>query len=329
MRLPPDQAQRFLHLYMGLIGWCMRRRDPKSAIRDVATFRSASMDDKIAARDRMLDDPGVIAEYVAENPNRLGPEDLAQVDAWRVFRRGDVIVLRDLKRHTIVVDWSNPPIVYGVLSLTQELVELFPLPLPVLAHAVLLPWRDAIVCDGLVRFSNVYLGRGLRRELADAYREAKARGLVTSLDGTAAGTGATERSKGSHRKGRPRTAEQRALTTRAKRAFVGRWCVVEMDGWDADELEAEAALIEIDRSGRGTLELGLVQGELDGRFSIEDERPIMELTWEGRGDGEPLCGRGRFELEGAAELHGRIFIHLGDEVELVARKMMKGRRRKR
>jgi hypothetical protein len=54
--------------------------------------------------------------------------------------------------------------------------------LPVLLEAVLLPFKDMIVYDGMVRTYSVFPGPGSRRGLEDGYREAKLRyGVITAL----------------------------------------------------------------------------------------------------------------------------------------------------
>lgn len=201
-----------------------------------------------------------------------------------------------------------------------------------LVEAVLLPWGDAIVCDGLLRSTPVYLGAGIRGRLEDAYRVAKARGIVTSLRkeaATVAESKPTTAAKSPAKSARPRASKKRERSTNPKQAFVGRWRIVEMGTWDADYYEMDGpAFIEVERSGRGTFQFGLVQGELDARFSVEDGRPLMELSWEGQDEGESVCGRGRFRIEESGELRGRIFIHLADESELVARKETTSRSRR-
>jgi hypothetical protein len=329
MRLPPEEAIRFIGLYVGLIGWCARRRDPKSSIHDAGSFLAASMQAKLSARDRMLDEPRLLDEYVAENPNDLGPEDLAIVAAWRSFKRGDFIVERDLKRHTIFIERKSPPVAYGVLSLTDEIVDIFPIPLPVLVTAVLLPWNDSIVCDGLLRTTNVYLGPGYRRDLAEAYREAKARGIITAFPDEGPSPDAKVRSAKTKQPSKDRARPGvRRRADEPQRAFVGRWRIAEMERWDADYLEMDGTpFIEVESSGRGMLRFGLIEGELDCRFSSEDGRPLMEFSWDGADEGTPTCGRGRVRIEESGEMRGRIFIHLGDDSALVATK--EGQRKRR
>lgn len=229
MRLAPDEAQLFLNLYLDVIGWCARHLDPKSRIHDAVSARAAQLQHIAAARDRMFDHPSSLEAYVARNPHRLSPGDLALVSAWRHFVRGDLVAERDLKRHTVFLDWKEPPTAYGALSLTEEITELLGRPLPVLVEAVLLPWRGAIVCDGILRNHGVELGPGIRRGIADAYRAAKQRGIITTLEDRSSPTSPAEL---------PKTARGRKTKRRAGREGV-EWVggLVSMPGYVTGEGE--------------------------------------------------------------------------------------------
>lgn len=332
MRLPPDEAKHFMDLYSGLIGWCARRLDPKSAIHDAATLRAASLEDHAAVRDRMLDEPALIDAYVAENPDGISAADLGLVRAWRRFVRGDFVAERDLKRCTVFVEWKDPPTAYGVLSLKEEIVDILPMPLPMLVEAVLLPWRGAVVCDGILRYKNVYLGAGIRRRLKEAYRLAKARGIVTSLAATPTPAVATEPASEPKKASKAKTRKKgpgggHAATGRKKppdprKAFVGRWRIVQMEAWDEDYFEMDGpAFIDVERRGLGSFKFGLVEGQIDCRFHIEAGDPVLDFSWEGRDENDAACGRGRALVDASGEMRGRIFIHLGEDSEFVARRV--------
>lgn len=55
MRLPEQEAKRFIALYSAMIGWCYARLDPKGKVRDVQAFLEVEMADKAEGRDIVLD----------------------------------------------------------------------------------------------------------------------------------------------------------------------------------------------------------------------------------------------------------------------------------
>jgi|GEM_PF-1986067 len=211
MRLPEPDAHRFITLYVQTIGRCAGALDPDGSIDDGRSYMLAEIEEKAAARDLVFDHPEIIADYVADNPDELDAEDLARVDAWQTFVRGNMVIERDLKRHTIFLQWEDDPVAYGVFSLLDEVVDLLPAPPPMLVEAVLLPWDGRIVCDGMISYKPVHLGPGIRASLKDAYREAKAKGIVTSL------APATETATSGER---PANQQGRGPTTRIEAAHL-------------------------------------------------------------------------------------------------------------
>jgi hypothetical protein len=182
MLLPAEEASLFLSLYQHLIGFAAGRLGGVKGIVDFNSFRAASTEAKVEARDRLLDNIALIDAFVEENPAEFRERELANVVPWRHFIRGRFTIERDLANYTVFLSEDEPPRAYGVLALTDEFAEMLPYPIPMFVTAVLLPWKGRIICDGLMRISNIYLGPGIRASLRDAYRRAKAAGVITSLE---------------------------------------------------------------------------------------------------------------------------------------------------
>jgi hypothetical protein len=105
-----------------------------------------------------------------------------------------------------------------------------------------------------------------------------------------------------------------------KSLFLGRWHIISMSAWDEDYLNEEVqAFIEFDARDGGSFQFGYVQGRIDCRTTSREGKPAVEFSWEGGdgADGTPMTGRGWAILQ-ENELHGMIFIHLGDESEFEA-----------
>lgn len=107
-----------------------------------------------------------------------------------------------------------------------------------------------------------------------------------------------------------------------KSPFTGLWHLVSMETWDEDYFNEEVqAFIEFEDNETGHFQFGYVSGYMDWRPTTRAGQQAVEWSWEG-GDGAdatPLTGRGWAKLEGD-DLHGMIFIHLGDESGFVARR---------
>jgi hypothetical protein len=113
--------------------------------------------------------------------------------------------------------------------------------------------------------------------------------------------------------------------------FTGLWHIVSMETWNEDYFNEEVqAFLAFEENGTGNFQFGYVSGEMDWRRTTRDGEPCVEWSWEGDdgADGTLLAGRGWAKLEGN-DLHGRIFIHLGDESGFVAKRAKKQKRSRR
>jgi hypothetical protein len=102
------------------------------------------------------------------------------------------------------------------------------------------------------------------------------------------------------------------VSAKSKSAYLGLWKIVEMGQWARDYVDLEEpGFIEFERNGGGTLRFGVVDADLDCKAEERKGEVRIEFSFEGSNDADPCFGRGWAEIHGA-ELHGELFIHLGD-----------------
>jgi len=137
---------------------------------------------RIKVRDTFLENRDLIESFVSENPAHFSEDELDIVRSWRHLVHGKFYVFRELAKYTVFLSTTDSAIAYGVHALSQPFEELIGPCLPVLTEVVLLPFRDKIVYDGLLRSFKISFGPGIRRGLNESFKEAKAgHGIVTSL----------------------------------------------------------------------------------------------------------------------------------------------------
>jgi hypothetical protein len=106
--------------------------------------------------------------------------------------------------------------------------------------------------------------------------------------------------------------------------FTGSWHIVSISASEDDALhKGGQALIEFDEEGLGKFQFGKVRGVTDHyRTKKRDRMRVAQFNWHGEdgADGTPLDGVGWVILEGG-KMTGTICIHLGDELEFVAKKV--------
>jgi hypothetical protein len=106
---------------------------------------------------------------------------------------------------------------------------------------------------------------------------------------------------------------RRGKKASSSESLHGRWRIVWMSGWDQDYVDMEVPGHFTFASGRsGSFQFGLVQAQMDCRIRAGSNPPYVEFTWHGSDEGDELTGRGHAKLVGD-ELHGHLYIHLGDD----------------
>ncbi|MFP4309408.1 MAG: hypothetical protein ACLFRG_19250 [Desulfococcaceae bacterium] len=184
MLLPEEARQRFFKLHTGLLAFVDRETEGKNGgACTPEEILKLPPPDLLPLRDALWGDPKWVARYVEANPDGLSPEELEIVSGWRHFKRGSFCIFKQLKKHAVFIEMdSKDPRVFGVLALTNSLEEMLP-EMPVMVeNAVLLPFQDVIIYDGILAPRNILFGRGIRNSMRDWYNEAKARyGVITQL----------------------------------------------------------------------------------------------------------------------------------------------------
>ncbi len=133
-------------------------------------------------RDSMYEHPDLFDSFVVSNPFHFAKDELDIVQSWKGFLRGKFFVWRYLRRYTVFLTGEGEALAYGVVAPNKPFELMLGPHLPVAIEAVLLPFKDQIVNDGLFASYPVRFGPGIRRMLSETYRGAKAsHGIITSL----------------------------------------------------------------------------------------------------------------------------------------------------
>jgi Domain of unknown function (DUF6398) len=183
MLLEPQDVELFFKLHRSLMFFVNQRL--KVVPDDIASpeaFAAMSPQVRLKVRDAFSANLDLIQSFLDENPANLNEDELAIVRCWRHLVAGKFYVFRELAKYTVFLSTTSPAIAYGVLALSQPFEDLIGPYLPVLTQTVLLPFKGVIVYDGLMSSYNISFGPGIRRNLNQDFKEAKARhGIVTSL----------------------------------------------------------------------------------------------------------------------------------------------------
>ena len=144
MVLPPDQTDRFYRIWIAQLHAVNAQRRLVAPFPPTWDEAALQTEDAFELRTALWADDALRERFVADNPARLPPADLALVASWRHRLQGDFIIERYLKPHTIFLSEGSPARAYGVLGLVSPVEEIIEAPLPVYVQAVLLPFEGRI-----------------------------------------------------------------------------------------------------------------------------------------------------------------------------------------
>lgn len=102
----------------------------------------------------------------------------------------------------------------------------------------------------------------------------------------------------------------------APSAVLGRWRIVEIEGWDADYIDLLGpGHIQFDPDG-GQIEFGAVQIALECWYGHDD----VTFNFHGSDQGTEVSGAGDADMEDDGTLQGEIRFHNGDDMPFIARR---------
>jgi hypothetical protein len=182
MRLAPHETERFYHIWFILLHYVNSQLQLVPDFPAVPGEQEISPEIATQIRDALWANDALREQFIADNPAQLSAADLALVASWQYRISGSFYIFRSLQHYTVFLSDTTPAHAYGVLGLVSPIEETLPLPLPVLAQAVLLPFEDRIIYDSLLTSYNVMFGSGYRSGLQERYRNLQEReGIITSL----------------------------------------------------------------------------------------------------------------------------------------------------
>jgi len=182
MLLSPDDAELFFKLHRSLMLFVNRRLGVVPDIASPEEFAALPPETRLEVRNAFLDEMDLIDSFVEENPENFSDDEMKIILSWHHQVSGRFYAFRQLKKYMIFLSTDDPPVAYGVVALSEPFENLIGSYLPVMVEAVLMPFKDKIIYDGLLSGYNITFGGVIKRSFNDSYRTAKQRlGIVTSL----------------------------------------------------------------------------------------------------------------------------------------------------
>lgn len=179
MILAPHDAALFYRAWGALLTWVNDQRNIVPPFQRPGPERSLDPSLAMPIRNVIWAEDALREQFLAEGAAELAQAERDLIASWGQRVKGTFTMLRHLKKHTIFMAAR----VYGVLGIYSPLAEMCPY-VPMFVDAVLLPFRDVIITDGLIQSPGMQLsfGGGARRMFEVEYKDKQAKsGLVTTL----------------------------------------------------------------------------------------------------------------------------------------------------
>ncbi len=182
MHLSAPDVERFYRIWFPLLYYVNQKRQLVDYFPGTWGKSSVEPSAAVTLRDALWADDALRETFIAENPAKLAPVDLALVASWKHRVVGEFFVLRHLKKYTVFLSGGRPVRAYAVLGLVSPIEAIVGPYLPVYVKAVLLPFEGKIIYDSLLAPYNVSFGGGIRRDLNASYRYVQEHeGIITTL----------------------------------------------------------------------------------------------------------------------------------------------------
>lgn len=176
MTLPENDAKHFYELFFPLLNFVNGKYEINSEIGEMCLGKRIGIRDAKEIADRLWADIGLIDEYLSMK--KLSDDNKNIVLGWKKRISGKFIVERHLKKGSVFISLNDEAVylVSGIFSSWDEV--LCGRSLPISLEAVLIPFKNVIISDGLVISSNVFFGKNISEEFKDIYLNAKKNGTI-------------------------------------------------------------------------------------------------------------------------------------------------------
>lgn len=175
MTLSEKDGKLYYELWLPLLDFVNQKYRVNRKVKKMAGAQSLEPADVKAVSDKLCENPEVIDEYLLSCSDML-EEHRKIVESWKRSIKGRFIIERHLKSGSILISMEDEK-VYQVGGIITSMEEMFYCaPMPLMVEATLMPFRDAIITDGLIMPYNLMIGRNMKREFKEVYMTAKRNG---------------------------------------------------------------------------------------------------------------------------------------------------------
>ena len=178
MTLTSEEASLFFEIYFSLLDYTNSKYDINELDIIECVQNQLEMPYMLIMEiaDYLWDHISIIDEFIEDID--FTQEAIDILLNWKKRRRGRFLVERNLKKGSILIDIDNQD-VYLVKGLISSIEDMVPYT-PIMIETTLIPFKDNIVTDGLLKNYNIQFGKGSKSAFKQTYMNAKNNDLIIS-----------------------------------------------------------------------------------------------------------------------------------------------------
>jgi hypothetical protein len=179
MNLSDTDVKRFYNIWFNLLDYTNEKYKVAPNIKNLAQSQNINPQDTLPIRNKLWNHNEILNEIYINNPFGFSSTDLAVVKSWTNRVSDKFILMKHLKKYSVMMGKK----IYGIIGLVSPLNEMFPeYILPTFVETVLIPFEGKIIYDGLTNGYNIRFGSGSKRGFNEEYRNLKTKyGIITSM----------------------------------------------------------------------------------------------------------------------------------------------------
>ncbi|MDR2757381.1 MAG: hypothetical protein LBC20_16925 [Planctomycetaceae bacterium] len=181
MILLPDEREIFYSNFLGLLSYVNDKYKLIQNFGHPQNPAGLNLNEIKTLKDKLWSNVNIIDEYI-DSTKEIPDENVQIIQEWKKKISGRFIMMRHLKKYSIFLD-DEHGLLYGVNGIQEPISAMIPAALlPIMVEAVLLPFGDMIIYDGILCSQNIQLGPNIRKWFKGSYTEIKKeKGIIVSI----------------------------------------------------------------------------------------------------------------------------------------------------
>ena len=175
--LSKQDAMLFYQLWFPLLNYAKDKKKISTSVKQFAMFQPQDPHELLKTADAVWSDTKLIDSYLEQNKQL--PEEYKEImRSWKRRVRGTFVMERHLKDGSIFINTKDQKVyqVRGLIQSWQDMLSMAPMPL--MMDAVLIPFKDVIISDGLISYKPIQFSSNMKKMLKETYMNAKTEGSI-------------------------------------------------------------------------------------------------------------------------------------------------------